>query len=41
MDMCDSVGKSNLIPGPMPTLMISAPDRMSSSTISPVTTFPA
>lgn len=28
-------------PGPMPTLMMSAPARISSSTISPVTTFPA
>ena len=28
-------------PGPMPTLMMSAPERMSSSTISPVTTLPA
>lgn len=29
------------LPGPMPTLMMSAPARISSSTISPVTTFPA
>lgn len=29
------------LPGPMPTLIISAPDRINSSTISPVTTFPA
>lgn len=29
------------VPGPMPTLMMSAPARISSSTISPVTTFPA
>lgn len=28
-------------PGPIPTLMMSAPDRISSSTISPVTTLPA
>lgn len=28
-------------PGPIPTLIISAPDSISSSTISPVTTFPA
>lgn len=30
-----------VLPGPTPTLMISAPERISSSTISPVTTFPA
>ena len=29
------------LPGPIPTLMMSAPERISSSTISPVTTFPA
>lgn len=29
------------LPGPMPTLIISAPERISSSTISPVTTLPA
>lgn len=29
------------LPGPIPTLMMSAPARISSSTISPVTTFPA
>ena len=35
-------GTSNIIvPGPIPTLMISAPLRISSSTISPVTTLPA
>ncbi|EJX02683.1 hypothetical protein EVA_09211 [gut metagenome] len=28
-------------PGPIPTLTISAPDRISSSVISPVTTLPA
>lgn len=30
-----------VLPGPTPTLIISAPERISSSTISPVTTFPA
>ena len=29
------------IPGPIPTLIMSAPDNNSSSTISPVTTLPA
>lgn len=31
----------HILPGPTPTLIISAPERISSSTISPVTTFPA